>query len=214
MTHPMMLIIVAVASCVSTGTFAAPCARPPNVALEVNVQEAPVAITQDITFDDLKAVSARLGQQPAHPVLGFYAGTLGYTLSGIEPADAESGSVFGCPNFRLEAKFVAVDRRIVIVRELVGSPCRLRAALDHYRRHADASSVALHRFASGLQAKLGQEIERRIVLAKGTPDELRHYVDTRLDAALGGFSASLPELQRKVDTKEEVQRLSASCDRT
>ena len=47
---------------------------------------------------------------------------------------------------------------------------------------------------------------------QGTPDELRQYVNTLLDAALDSFSASLPKLQRNVDTEVEIQRLSAPCD--
>ncbi len=212
MKNPMMLMIVGAAAFAATEAFATPCARRPNISVEVNVQEAPIAITQNIALEDLRAVSARLRQLPAHPVLGFYAGTLGYTLSGIEAADAQSGSAPACPDFRLKADLVAVDRRIAIASDLVGSPCRLRAALDHYRHHAGAASLALHRFAAGLQTKLELEIEQHIQSQQGAPDELRQYVNSLLDAALGSFSASLPQLQRNVDTRDEVQRLSAPCD--
>ena len=202
------MVVVAAAAFATTRASAAPCAGPTNISVEINVQEAPITIVQDIPLENLRAVSARLPQQPAHPVLGFYAGTIGYALRGIEASSGGSA----CPAFRLKADLVAVDRRIAIASDLVASPCRSRAALDHYRHHAAAASVALHRFASELPAKLTPKIEQYIGLQQRTSDESRQYADTILDAAVGDLSTSLPQVQKNVDTKDEIQRLSDSCD--
>lgn len=208
MINPMTVMIVAAATFITTGASAGPCAGQPSISIEVNVQEAPITIVKNISLESMRAVSAQLPQQPAHPVLGFYAGAIGYVLRAFEISSDSSV----CPGFSLKADLVAVDRRIAVASDLVDSPCRLKAALDHYRNHAAAASLALNRFASELPAKLSPEIEKYIQARQLTSGEARRYVDTLLDAAVGNLSASLPQVQKNVDTKDEIQRLSASCD--
>jgi hypothetical protein len=208
MTNLILPMIVAAAAFATTGVSAATCAGPTNISVEINVQEAPITIVRDIPLENLRAVSARLPQQPTHLVLGFYAGTIGYVLRDIEM----SSDGPACLGFWLKADLVAVDRRIAIASYLVASPCRARAALDHYRHHAAAASVALHRFASELPANLRLEIEQYIQLQKLTSGAARQYADALLDAAVGDLSASLHQAQKKVDTEVAIQRLSASCD--
>lgn len=192
---------------VAFGAIAAPCGALSKTSVEVDVREAPITIVRDITLSDLRVMSARLPQQPAHAVLGFYAGTVGYAIRSIEVRDARS-----CPNFQLDADLVAVDRRIAVANDLAGPPCRLRAAMEHYRHHAAAASLALHRFASNLPATLGPEIEQHIRSQPGTPEELRQYIDTLLDGAVDHFMTSLTQVQEGVDTESEIRRLSAPCD--
>ena len=86
--------------------------------------------------------------------------------------------------------------------------------MEHYRHHAAAASLALHRFASDLSARLGPEIEQHMRSQPGTPQQLRQYVDTLLDGAVNRFTASLAEVQQQVDTESEIRRLSAPCEET
>lgn len=202
------LIIVVAATITATGTGAASCKKSPEISVELNVQEAAINIVQDISLESLRTASARFSQHPAHAVLGFYAGTIGYVLNVFEISPGETG----CLGFRLKADLMAVDRRIAIASDLVSSPCRLRAALDHYRHHAAAASLALHRFAAELPAKLSLEIEQYIQARQPTPNEARQNVDALLDAAVGNLTASLPQVQKSVDTADEIQSLSTSCD--
>ena len=215
MTNPMKAaMIVAAGVFVSSGAIAAPCDTLSNTSVEVDLQEAPIDMIRDITLADLRAMSAQLRRQPAHPVLGFYAGTVGYAVRSIGVQDAPSANGPACPGLRLEADLIAVDRRIAIANDLAGSPCRLKAAVEHYRHHAAAASLALHRFASELPARLGPEIEQHIRSQPGTPQQLRQYIDTLLTGAVDSFTASLAQVQQEVDTESEIRRLSAPCDET
>ena len=199
---------------VASGANAAPCSTLPSTAVEVDVQEARIVMIRDIASADLRAMSARVGRPSVHPVLGFYAGTVGYSVRSIEVQDAQSANGPACSGFRLEAALVAVDRRIAIAKDLAGSPCRLRAAVEHYTRHAAAASLALHRFATELPATLGPEIEQHIRSQPGTSEELRKFVDSLLDGAVDRFTASLAQVQQEVDTESEIRRLSAPCNET
>ena len=197
-----------------SGAIADPCERQPNTSVEVAVQEAPLVIMQDITLADLSAMATRLKRQPAHPVLGFYAGTVGYKFDSLTVGSAPSANDPACLTFQLKAELVVVDRRVAVASDLASSPCRLRAALEHYRHHAAAASLALHRFAAELQVKLEAEIERHTQLQPSTPEALRRYIDGLLDDGVGNFHSSLSIVQKDVDTESEIHDLSAPCDRT
>ena len=216
MINPMMTAIPVAAGVfmVACGAVAAPRGKAPNTSVEVGVQEAPIVMSRDFTLADLKAMSAQLRTSPAHPVLGFYAGTVGYALQSIEVLDAQSATRPACPGFRLAANIVVTDRRIEIANDLAGPPCQLKAAVEHYQHHAAAASTALHRFASELPAKLGPEIEQRIRLQPGTPQQLRNYIDALLSDAIDSFVASLSQVQQDVDTESETRQLSTPCDET
>ena len=199
---------------VTANAQASACREPRRISLEIDVQEAPIVIMNDITLDQLRSASDRLGKTPAHPVLGFYAGAVGYALPTTIPTSTAAVGRSECPDTRLQVELVVVDRRIAIASELSNSPCRYRAALAHYQRHAAAASAALHRFASGLQARLQPEIELLNASAKEDIGELRRALGERVDAALGKFNDGLRNLQQGVDREGDTQRLSAPCDRT
>ncbi|MDP9095960.1 MAG: hypothetical protein M3N26_05310, partial [Pseudomonadota bacterium] len=123
-----------------------------------------------------------------------------------------------CPGVRIQADLVVVDRRIVVASDLPGTSCLLGAALDHYRRHATAAQVALQEFASGLPAAIASEVDRYVRARPDMPRdgdlEVRAYVDALLGRAVAEFSASLPKVQAKVDSPDEVRRLTTPCGAT
>jgi hypothetical protein len=210
----MKSMIVVGALFAVSGAIAEPCVRQPNTSVEIAVQEAPIVIMRDIPLAYLRAISTRLRRQPAHPVLGFYAGIVGYKLDSLNVGSAPSANDPVCLTFQLKAELVVVDRRVAVASDLDGSPCRLRAALEHYRHHAAAASLALHRFAAELQVKLGPEIERHMQLQPSTPEALHQYINVILDDNVGIFNDSLLQVQKDVDTESEIRDLSAPCDRT
>lgn len=209
-----VMTIAVVGLFVASTVNAAPCNRLLDISVEVKVRETPITMIGDITLADLRAMSAQLQRPARHAVLGFYAGTVGYAVRSIEVLDAQSSNGPACPAFRLEADLVAVDRRIAIAQDLAGSPCRLRAAVEHYRRHAAAASLALHRFASELPAQLVPEIQQYMRSHPGPSQELRQHVDMLLKNAVDRFTASVAQVQQEVDTESEIHRLSAPCSET
>lgn len=198
---------------VASWAIAAPCKPSADTIVELRVREEPVEAFRPITLAELQALSANV-KRPPHAVLGFYAGSVGYAVQSMSreitrPEDGER-----CPGYRLEAALVSVDRRIAVGSDLATSPCMLRAATEHYRLHAEAASVALRRFAAGLQARLGPAIDTHIRSRPVDPRELRAYVDSLMDKAVASFTTSIPGVQREVDTEAEIRRLSAQCQET
>lgn len=218
MLGPILVrLLVAAASIPAAETGG--CGGSSPVSLEVAVSQAPLSVRTDFTLADLSRMAVQLSRRPPHPVLGFYSGTVGYALPRIEvdavPLGRDSQP---CPRVKVWTELVVTDRRIEIGSDLLGDPCRFRAALAHYRHHADAASLALERFAAALPAKLAPEIERYVAChpVRPGPDDaaLLDYVGRLLDQAVGAFSASLTAVQADMDTPQEAHALTASCGDT
>jgi hypothetical protein len=212
-------ILTAIVMAVS-GARAATCDRDPAVAVEVGVREAPIILHDDLSLSDLREMSARLRRPPAHPVLGFYAGTIGYALLRMDLLSEASPTLDArpCPLLGVRAELVAVDRRIVVASDLSAAPCRRRAAIEHYQHHAAAASLALHQLASGLPGRLESEIDRYVrrhpALSQADRLDLHQYVDGLLERAVKTLSASMADIQASVDSVDEIRSLSAPCGDT
>lgn len=205
-------LVVAATLMMASQAAAAPCPGQSAPVVEVDVQEAPVTMYGELSLLELQAMSAQIRYAPAHPVLGFYTGTVGYALRGMDVQEVPSGiNGKSCPRLTIQADLVVVDRRVAVANDLSVSPCRLKAAVKHYRHHATAASLALHRFAAELPAKLGSEIEQHVQDGLDASQGLRRYVESLLDHAVESFSASLAHVQASVDTPGEVQSLLAPC---
>lgn len=174
--------------------------------------EAPLVVHDELSLADLQAMSAQSGQPPAHPVLGFYLGSVGYSLLSIKVAGA-GGRGKACPHLAVRARLVAVNHRIAVASDLSAKPCRLRAVVGHYQGHAAAASSALHRLASDLPRDLVDDIDRylqgRPVLPEAENSNLRAFVSSRLDHAVGAFTATLGRVHDEVDSRDDVRALSA-----
>lgn len=217
MLKAILATLVLMPACIAASeAFAAPCDRQkPATAIEIDVQEAPVAIHGEFSLAELEAMADQFRRPAAHPVLGFYAGTVGYTLRSLSIQDASSRTDSEtCPRLSVEASLVAVDRRIAVARDLSAFPCRFRIAMEHYRHHTAAASLALDRFASELPGRLGPEIQRYAQTHSGSLQEIHLHVEGLLDGAVKAFSASLAQVQADVDSVDEVQKLSAPCSDT
>lgn len=218
--HAAFVLIAFVVA--ASGAEAATCEQPPAVAIEVDVREAPVITLDNLSISDLQGMSAQLKHRSTHPVLGFYTGTVGYALPRVDVLSnaPPTPDVKPCSQLVIQAELIAVDRRIAVASDLSAVSCRLRAAAEHYRDHAAAASVALHRFASELPHKLGPEVNQYLRdhdhagLSQAQLPDLRQYVSRLLEHAVATFSGSLADVQASVDTPMEVRRLLASCGDT
>jgi len=213
----LVLIAVAVAL---PGAEAATCERRPAVAVEVGVREAPIIALDDLSLSDLQEMSAQSKRRPAHPVLGFYTGTVGYALRRVDIISEAllTPGARPCPQLDIQAELVAVDRRIAVANDLSAVPCRLWAAAEHYQHHAAAASLALHQFASKfsrqLELEMNQYLRHHAGMSQAQLPVLRQYVSSFLDRAVATFSGALVGIQASVDTHQEIQSLSASCSDT
>ena len=90
--------------------------------------------------------------------------------------------------------------------------------MEHYRRHAEAASLALQRFAAELPGALGPEVDRYVRSRPRPPQaddgDLRRYVDILLGQSVETFTASLANVQAAVDSPEEIHRLTVPCGET
>lgn len=199
---------------------AAGCGSRGPASVEVAVREAPLSVRTDFSLAELGGMSVQLSREVRHPVLGLYSMSVGYMLRRVA-VDALPPSRTGgppCLHVVVQAELVATDQRIEVGRDLLGDPCRLRAAIAHYGHHAAAASRALERFAAQLPHGLEPQMDRYVAghsVRPGAEDAaLRSYVGDLLDQAVGTFIASLLDVQSDVDTAEEARILAMPCSDT
>ena len=172
------------------GAEASTCDRRPAVAVGVGVREAPVIALDDLSLSGLQEVSAQSKRHPAHPVLGFYTGTIGCALRHVDIISEASPTpdVRPCPQLDIQAELVAVDRCIAVANDLSAVPCRLWAVAEHYRHHAAAASLALHQFASEfsrqLELEINQYLRRHAGPSQARLPNLRQHVSSFLEHAV------------------------------
>lgn len=212
---PMLAAVVA-----ASAANAAACDRLTQAAVEVTVHEAPLSINEALSLAELRAMAAQSSQPFIHPVLGFYSGSVGYVLQrmDVRAGPSQADGKRPCPRVETQAELVAIDRRVVIARDLSGVPCRFQAAVAHYGRHAAVASLALHQFAAELPRALGAEIDRyvrsRPAWSQAQEADLRRYVGDLLDHAVETFTASLVNVQAGVDSPGEIRGLTVPCGDT
>jgi len=172
------------------------------------------------SFDlsELETASSLVVPVAKHPALGFSGMTVGYARPLII-IDAVPGPETGrlpCPRVGVKTELVVTDQRLEIARDL--RLCQVPAVIAHYRRHAAAASLALHRFATELSPRLEEQVEfylRENSLSTGADiAELQDYLDESLDQALGAFIVSVPDFQQVVDTPAEIRALNEPCSST
>lgn len=211
-----LLLLVGVLASAPAGAFS--CEGLAPTVFVVSIREQPIIMQQNLSLATLNALSARAQHRSAHAALGFYAGTVGFaplrmTVLPGQPVAAHRR--VACPHLEVRSELVAVERRIAIASDLLRMPCLHRAATAHYQRHAEAASRALRRFAAGLPAALGPEVDRFIRSSHvplRTPDDGLHaFIIDLLTRSMATFSESLPAVQDDVDSPAEVRSL-APCD--
>ncbi len=184
-------------------------------AVLVGVVETPIVMHNELRLADLRAMSAQLGRPTAHPVLGFYAGDVGYSLLSVEIAGTD-GDGGACPHLAVRARLVALNRRVAVASDLSTTPCRHQAAVDHYQKHATAASSALHRLVSelprGLTADLDSYLHNRPFPREANDPGLRAFLSSRLDHAVETFTVTLGRVHDDVDSSDEVRALFAPCN--
>lgn len=200
------LIVIAVCSTPLTAD-AASCGQFASTTVQIAVSEAPISMVRKFSLADLDAMSAPPRHTPAPPVLGFYIGTVGFKLHRVTvlPGQMNKGGALACPRLDVEAELVAVEKTIAVANDLSSVPCRLRAATNHYKRHA----------AAELPRRLGPRIDQYLRQRTGRlpteKEKLYDYVHSLLDEAVAAFTASLTVVQAAVDTLGEIYSLIVPC---
>lgn len=182
------------------------CSEPDRLAIRVSVQTSPVPVRTDFSAAELQAMAPG---NHRHAPLGFYRNAVGYRLA-VSVGEPPPGP---CRGVMVIAQLVEVDREIQIASDLLNDPCRMRIAVRHYQRHAEAAEVALQTLAHGLPTTL-----RDTVLQTARTDDdasFQAHLETSLngvvDTAVAGFSKHSPEIRDAVDSPPELQKLKHGC---
>ncbi|MDQ2744998.1 MAG: hypothetical protein M3Z66_22265 [Chloroflexota bacterium] len=176
----------------------------PGGRTEVKTRVGPLAVSTDLTFEQIAALAQRHGQLLRHPPYGFYLGRIRYQFAIHEGPDTPQGCA---PEFHVIADMALIDRHIEIASDLKRDACLFQIALQHYRSHAEADQHAFDEFAATVPARI------QAALAGMIETPLRKDTFGRTWAS--AFDKVMPILDRAredaktaVDSSSEVDRLT------
>lgn len=178
------------------------CSRP-KLTVHTDVSSGPLAIREDYTAQELRNMAGDMAQAPPHPVLGFYIASTGYHLT-VAPKPGHA-----CGRFEVDVRLVSTGRMIEIASDLQGTPCKLKAALDHYRRHEAAQTKALTEAASKLKLTL-----QAYLVGQGRIDQpkIKALVNGFMTQWSNRYEDHVGALRNAVDTPSEVAALMHACE--
>ena len=186
------------------------CSSPQSLAIQVTVQSVPLSMRTDFDAAEIRAMAPG---QHNHAPLGFYRHDVGYRLA--VSVSRPIGEL--CPEVTVDAELVEVQRDIEIARDLRENQCQMRAVVQHYRLHADASDAALRRAARELPAKLRWTMLQSLGTennASTLKNDLRGKLGGVLDDAIAAFSRAAPAIRDAVDARSELQKRLSGCSNT
>lgn len=195
------------------GSFlaAASCQAPPVVSYEVSLVAEPVAIAANFSLNDISTLARGSPGKAGHPPVGFYVGTFGYSID-----IARATLAAQCPErIAVHISMSISGRHIEIGRELASRRCLYSAFLSHYAKHAadDVSIVEKYR------RRVERTLQNRPVLLPGSapPEtpldraEMARLTSGVVESALQGLSDDRAAAAERVDTPDEIERLTVAC---
>ncbi len=189
------------------------CSGPTPVAFDVVASHGPVQESTDYTLGEISELAHRTRRSGKHAPLGFYFAAFGYTVS----VDVSVLSETTCSEpVHVTVTLMLFDRHIQIGKELVAEPCLFALARDHYRRHAGADDVVLSEAARAQEVALQQiplpRLQHDAALADADRQRLDDALKVAIDRTLAPFEALSTDARDKIDTFDEVQKLSSTCN--
>lgn len=175
------------------------------IRVEVNFRVSPVAVSTDLTFQEISALAKRARQPLRHPPYGFYLQRIADRIevktvsgSGLEPCIAA---------FRVNVDLALVGRRIEIASDLKQDTCLFHTALEHYRRHAEADERVFRNFAIKLSDRMQANLAGNSTTALAAKDLRARYVAGVFESLLKVFDRDRQRATNAVDSASEVDRM-------
>lgn len=190
----------------------AACSGPTPAIFAVVASHGPIKEATNYTLREISELANRTGRLGKHAPLGFYFAGFGYNVA----VDVSALSETTCSEpVRVTVTLMLFDRHIQIGKELLAEPCLFALARDHYRRHAGADDAVLSESARALEVTLQHiplpELQRDAASADEDRQRVQHAVAAVMDEKLAPLDATRANARDKVDTPEEVKKLSGSC---
>ena len=119
------------------------CPAEPKVTIGIVALHDPPTLHSELTLQQLRDIAQRTHRGGEHEPLGYYFGKFGYTIDIRFP----SAGADCLKEIAITLTMGLFDRQIEVAGDLPEGRCLYRAALLHYRRHAQADDVVFSRYA-------------------------------------------------------------------
>jgi hypothetical protein len=212
--HVLAVSLALVSVIITSSAAAAACDMSQRADVQVIAKPESVALATEFSLEQINRLARDTGYVGKGPRLGFYVGTFLDTVS----ATVEVGPETPCTrHIRIEVDMSLVGRRIEIGRELRQRLCLFSAALQHYKKKANADEGAFAQYVESTAAMLrATPLPAVDIRPDGRLDgesrrQLEQWVKKRLGQSLTAFREARITAQQAIDTPEEIGRLTQSC---
>ena len=207
---PNAILVFMILLLLSANARAERCPAEPKVAIDIVAIHDPPSLHFEYSRRQLRDIAQSTHRKGKHDPLGYYFGKFGYTIDiRFTPAGA------GCPErIAITLTMGLFDRQIELAGDLPEGRCLYRAALSHYRHHAEADDAIFSRYARLAAWALHTTPTRQITGTNPSPadtDKIKLNIESIVEQALSPFTNDRDAAQTSVDTPDEVDRLAHGC---
>jgi hypothetical protein len=207
---PNAIVVFIVLLLLSANARAEVCTAEPKVSIAIVAIHDPPTLRFEYSRKQLRDIARSTHRGAKHEPLGYYFGKFGYTIDmRFLPAGAD------CPErIAITLTMGLFDRQIEVAGDLPEGRCLYRAALSHYRRHAQADDVTFSRYARLAARALHAVPTRQIAGTNPSPadtDRIKLNIESIVEKSLSSFNDDREAAQIMVDTPAEVDRLAVAC---
>lgn len=208
-----LLTFLSLAVPVADEAPASGCSGPPRVSYAVVASHGAIQEATDYSLAEISQMAHRTGRLGKHAPLGFYFAGFGYNVA----VDVSALSETTCSEpVHVTVTMMLFDRHIQIAKELVTQPCLFSLVRDHYHRHAHADDVVLSASARSLQREVERiplpSLQHDAALVDEDRQRFQHAIAASIDEMLAPLDVARANARERVDTPEEVKKLSGSCE--
>ncbi len=187
------------------------CQMPPQASYEVTLTAEPVTVASSFGLADIEDLARGGSGKAGHPPVGFYVGTFAYSIDVIQ--DTLPGL---CPGRVAVHVFMSISRRhIEVGRELASRRCLYSVFVDHYRKHADNDVALIEGYRERVEHALRDKPPRlrggEHPAARVERAEITRITAESVETTLQGLSDERATAAQRVDTPDEVRRLTDAC---
>jgi hypothetical protein len=205
---------VRAAACVAAAAFslqvACACETLPDLHIAVATKFDPATVRNDYTLDAIAALARQNHRDAGRALLGFYATEFSYTIDLAPVGDQACPSrIDGTVTLRLKHRVIEIGQ------EVAANSCVYPAAVQHYRRLAEADEQTIERFGVRTSAVLAQASDalkqNRAPEAPDLKTALRDQIRAVVDTAIAPLRDARQDAQQGVNNTSELRQLASSC---
>lgn len=188
------------------------CSPMPDAVARVIAEVDDITVGSAFTLRQIEDLSRRSGRTVKHRPYGFYASE----TRNVVKVQVDGAPTAQCPGLvAVQFTVKLTNRHIQVASDLLPDECRMRAATDHYRLHADADAAVIREYLPVLIDTFARTPLPAVIGTFGNSSQDHASVANAMKSIARPILTEMTDAQTRaidaVDTPDEVKRLEGAC---